>query len=183
MAIRFTVPPITRALLASTLLLSILYAFVKYQTWMSFADESRPDQYQAVPWLTIVPSRSIYYPWVFALATLVEGNIFTLLIAVNTIFHGGKYLERAWGSKDFGKFLLVVSIVPNVTTVILYFIWFMLTGHTELAYVQLLLSNSEPLYDANIVIVLLFGYLEDGLYSPAFWFHSSNSFPNIPSLS
>jgi membrane associated rhomboid family serine protease len=134
MAIRFTVPPLTRVLLVSTILLSIIYGFVKYNLWMSFKDESRPDQYQSVPWITIVPTGSLYYPWVFVTATLVEGNIFTLIIAVNTIFHGGKYLERAWGSKDFGKFLLVVSIVPNLTTVLLYTLWFMLTGQTELAY-------------------------------------------------
>lgn len=103
---------------------------------MSFKDESRPDQYQSVPYLTIVPSLSIFYPWVFVIATLVEGNIFTLLIALNTIFHGGKYLERAWGSKDFGKFLLVVTTIPNLTTVLLYTLWFMLTGHTEMAYVS-----------------------------------------------
>ena len=44
------------------------------------------------------------------------------------MFYGGKYLERAWGSKEFAKFILATSLVSNVTAVVLYIIWSVLSG-------------------------------------------------------
>ena len=65
-------------------------------------------------WLTLTPH--IYYPWTLLTATLAEHNFITLGIAVATVFYGGKYLERAWGSRELGEFLLVVVIVSNLCT-------------------------------------------------------------------
>lgn len=60
----------------------------------------------------------------------------TLLIAGATILYGGKYLERAWGSREFGKFLLVVILVPNLVTAFLYVLLFVVTRAHSLGYVQ-----------------------------------------------
>ena len=65
-------------------------------------------------WLTLTPR--IYYPWTLFTATLAERNFITLGIAVATAFYGGKYLERAWGAKELGKFLLVVVVISNLCT-------------------------------------------------------------------
>lgn len=62
----------------------------------------------------MVPQLSLIYPWTFITTTLVENNLFTLAISVATIFYGGRYLERAWTSRDFAKFLLVTILIPNV---------------------------------------------------------------------
>ena len=69
----------------------------------------------------------MFYPWVYITATFAEQNILTLLVSSATILLGGKYLERAWGSREFGKFVLVVTLIPNVVSAFLYVIWFAIT--------------------------------------------------------
>ncbi|KAK8107830.1 eukaryotic integral membrane protein-domain-containing protein [Apiospora kogelbergensis] len=80
-----------------------------------------------VEWLTLVPQLSLFYPWTFVTTTLVESNIFTLSIAGFTLFHGGRYLERAWSSREFAKFLLVVSLIPNFLCFLVLVMLFTLT--------------------------------------------------------
>jgi membrane associated rhomboid family serine protease len=92
-------------------------------------DSQAGTQVFTVPYLAIVPALSITYPWTFVTASLVEQNIFTLAITLVTLFYGGKYLERAWGSAEFGKFLLVVSLVPNFLSFVIYVAWFAATGN------------------------------------------------------
>ncbi|KAI0025106.1 eukaryotic integral membrane protein-domain-containing protein [Xylariomycetidae sp. FL0641] len=103
---RLNIPPVTRILLVVLLLQSVLSAAVRYRHWTAHSEI-------VVEWLTLIPYLSLFYPWTFVTTTLVENNIFTLAIAGLTIYHGGRYLERAWSSREFAKFLLVVSLVPN----------------------------------------------------------------------
>lgn len=133
---RVNIPPLTRVSLIVTVSLSILTGTLRYRDWMSRQSETTTttgstasDEYFTVPFLTVVPALSIVFPWTFITATFVEQNIFTLFITLATLFYGGKYLERAWGSAEFGKFLLVVSVVPNFITFIIYIAWFALTGN------------------------------------------------------
>jgi hypothetical protein len=55
-------PPVTRAFAAATVVLSLLYY------WVSWASN---DPYTA-PYLILVPGTSIFYPWTFLTAGLVE---------------------------------------------------------------------------------------------------------------
>ena len=112
MQLRINVPPLTRVLLA--LLAGI---FVAYHTIGHSAYN-----------LTLIPQLTLLYPWVYITATFAEQNIVTLLITGATIFYGGKYLERAWGTKEFGKFVLVAIVIPYVATAIVYRLWFAITG-------------------------------------------------------
>ncbi|KAF8466241.1 eukaryotic integral membrane protein-domain-containing protein [Kalaharituber pfeilii] len=132
---RFNIPPLTRSCLLSTIGLSVLYGTIRYNQLINrpSGDTTPPDAY-TIPFLTIVPGLSIVYPWVFVLASFVETNIFNLAITLSTLFYGGKYLERAWGSAEFGKFLLVVSLVPNFVAFTLFNLWFVLTGSTFFAF-------------------------------------------------
>lgn len=102
MQLRINVPPLTRILLVVLVALSILYNAIRYNQWVD-----------SVSYLVIEPGID-FHPWVFLTATLIEQNIVTLLFAAATILYGGKYLERAWNSGELGKFLLVVSLIPNV---------------------------------------------------------------------
>lgn len=139
MAPRVNIPPLTRLSLIVTVSLSVITGTLRYRDWMSRQSETSTgtdstgsttaDEYFTVPFLTVVPALSIVFPWTFVTATFVEQNIFTLFITLATLFYGGKYLERAWGSAEFGKFLLVVSVIPNFITFIIYIIWFALTGN------------------------------------------------------
>lgn len=81
-----------------------------------------------VPFLTIVPGKSIIYPWVFALATVVEQNVLGLITTGLTVFYGGRYLERAWGSHEFTKFLLFVAMIPNILSFLLYIMGYLITS-------------------------------------------------------
>ncbi|KAL0635345.1 hypothetical protein Q9L58_005739 [Maublancomyces gigas] len=130
---RVNIPPLTRVSLVVTVSLSIITGTLRYRDWMSRQSETSgstaSDEYFTVPFLTVVPALSIVFPWTFVVATFVEQNIFTLFITLATLFYGGKYLERAWGSAEFGKFLLVVSLVPNILTFFIYIAWFALTGN------------------------------------------------------
>jgi membrane associated rhomboid family serine protease len=69
----------------------------------------------------------------------VEQNIFTLLINVATVYYGGKYLERAWSSAEFAKFLLMVSVISNVIAFFIYVFWTAISGSSTASLVRSLL--------------------------------------------
>ncbi|CAJ2511641.1 Uu.00g072660.m01.CDS01 [Anthostomella pinea] len=117
---RLNIPPVTRVLLVVLLTQSVLSAAVRYRQWSAHSEI-------VVEWLTLVPQLSLFYPWTFVTTTLVENNILTLGIAGVTLYHGGKYLERAWSSREFAKFLLVVSLIPNALCFFVLIIFFTVT--------------------------------------------------------
>lgn len=125
MAPRINIPPVTRILLIVLVALTFLYNLARWRAIDALPPAmqvSRPDS-PIIPYLPLVPSKVLYYPWTLLTATFVEQNIFTLLINGATLFYGGKYLERAWGSREFGKFILAISLVPNVVAVLIYITW------------------------------------------------------------
>ncbi|KAK3320923.1 eukaryotic integral membrane protein-domain-containing protein [Cercophora scortea] len=114
---RINIPPVTRILLIVLGLQSVLSATIRYRQWTANSDI-------VIPYLNLIPQLSLVYPWTFLTTTLVESNVFTLTIACLTLYHGGRYLERAWSSKEFGKFLLICALVPNTlvfATTIVFF--------------------------------------------------------------
>ncbi|KAI0385383.1 DUF1751-domain-containing protein [Hypomontagnella monticulosa] len=117
---RLNIPPVTRVVLVVLLLQSVLSAAVRYRQWSAHSEI-------VVEWLTLIPQLSLFYPWTFLTATLVENNIFTLAIAGLTLYHGGRYLERAWSSREFAKFLLVASLIPNTLTFLVLVTLFTIT--------------------------------------------------------
>lgn len=121
---RINLPPVTRALLGTLLFQSVLSAAIRYRQWAENTDI-------VIPYLTLIPQLSIAYPWTFLTASLVEGNIFTFGLGAVTLYHGGRYLERAWSSADLAKFLLLVTLVPNVLTFFTMVFFFTLTRNTD----------------------------------------------------
>ncbi|KXJ96599.1 eukaryotic integral membrane protein-domain-containing protein [Microdochium bolleyi] len=139
---RVNIPPVTRILLGALLLQSIFNAAIRYRQRTSGSTV-------AVPWLTLVPAHSLIYPWTFVTTTLVEGNIVTLVAAGFTLFHGGRYLERAWSSREFAKFLLVVSLIPNVLCFLASLLFSIITGN--LSWRFSLVAGTTPLQIAFLV--------------------------------
>lgn len=129
MPLRINIPPLTRILLVVDVALSILYGAIRYRQGID-----------SVPYLAIQPHRTLTHPWVLLTATLVEQNVLTILIAGATIFYGGKYLERAWSSAELGKFLLVVTLIPNTLTWLVYIALFAITKNWKLLFVSLPLA-------------------------------------------
>jgi membrane associated rhomboid family serine protease len=132
MAIRINIPPATRVLLISQLALSFLYNVARWRQLEVGASGEHNDP--IVPFLTLVPSQFYYYPWTLVTATFVEQNIFTVILNAATLFYGGKYLERAWGSREFGKFILVVTLIANIIMIPTYLLWAAVTGSDVRGY-------------------------------------------------
>ncbi|KAG8211454.1 Rhomboid family [Trichophyton interdigitale] len=128
--LRINIPPVTRAILTSIAVLFILHTATRYKHYVIGESSS---SFSAVPYLLAVPSKILFYPWTLVCATFVEQNIVTLLINGATMFYGGKYLERAWGSREFGKFILVLALASNLSMVLLYLTAAAIRGKPEIA--------------------------------------------------
>lgn len=123
MLTRINVPPVSRTALVALLGLSLLYNIARWRQLDTTTPDAAASSAPSVPYLTLVPSRAVSYPWTLLTATFVEQNIFTVILNSATLFYGGKYLERAWGSREFAKFLLLVTVIPNVIVVPIYLLW------------------------------------------------------------
>lgn len=138
MALRVNIPPATRICLVSLLTLSLLYNIARWRQISSISATTGKTQITTpivVPYLTLVPSRFFYYPWTLLTATFVEQNIFTVLLNLATLFYGGKYLERAWSSREFAKFIVTIAVIPNVVIVPSYLLWAAIRGSSSIGYV------------------------------------------------
>ncbi|KAF2096504.1 cytochrome c oxidase subunit I [Rhizodiscina lignyota] len=146
MAPRINIPPLTRFLLITCIALTISNAIIR-----PYTDLQAPLTRIGVgaPYLSIVPGQSIIYPWVFFTATLVEQNIFGLIISGLTLFYGGRYLERAWGSAEFGKFILVTTLIPNLLTFGTLVSLFVLSRHD--GFLTATISGALPLQASFLV--------------------------------
>ncbi len=133
---RINIPPLTRILLAFLLGVSSIYQITRFASWTSPGD---PD------FLGLIPQWSVFHPWVFLTATFAEQNLLTLLIAGGTVLYGGKYLERAWDTREFGKFVLVVTVLPNFAAALVYVLWFAISRDDDRVYVNRSRSACCPL--------------------------------------
>lgn len=131
MALRLNIPPVTRVLLVLTIAISVLYNIAHWTgTIETPADGSYgPARRPQVPYLALVPSKILYYPWTLITTTFVEQNIVNFIVNGATILFGGRYFERAWGSRSFAITLLITSLIPNILSVPVYIIWGSITGH------------------------------------------------------
>jgi membrane associated rhomboid family serine protease len=128
MPARINIPPVTRALLSSIVALSLLYGVARWRRYGNSVMTA------PIPYLALVPGEFLFYPWTLVSATFVERNLFTLLINGAILFYGGKYLERAWGSKEFAKFVLIVALISNVAAVFLYILCAAFFSNSLLGY-------------------------------------------------
>ncbi|KAF2668623.1 DUF1751-domain-containing protein [Microthyrium microscopicum] len=107
---RFNLPPLTRVLLILLLGLTSLNSILQpVPTALAFFTRTG----HGSPLLSLVPGQSFKYPWTLVTATFVEQNILGLIGTGLTLFFGGRYLERAWGLYEFGRFIFLISIIPN----------------------------------------------------------------------
>lgn len=136
---RINLPPLTRALLLVIVSLSALNAVLRTNKWRSSLDANPSagtvgnylsSPRWAIPYLVFIPTKSIRYPWTALTGPLVENNVVSLAISGSVVFFGGRYLERAWGSKEFGKFVLFVTMIPSIVTFFIYAAWHAVVGHT-----------------------------------------------------
>jgi membrane associated rhomboid family serine protease len=129
---RINLPPLTRSLLASVVIFTLLNFVLRPQAnWVEKVEKPLIGVGNGVPYLAIVPGVSVVYPWVFLLATVVEQNVLGLVVTGLAVFYGGRYLERAWGSTEFSKFILFVAMVPNLLSFFLYVFGYLLSKNAS----------------------------------------------------
>lgn len=110
------VPPVTRAFTAATVVFSLLYYWLQWQT----VDGSFP------PYLVLVPGTSIFYPWSLFTAGLVESSLIELIISLICIPPSLRYFERLWGTVETVKFIVVTITASNVIAGGMHWIEFIL---------------------------------------------------------
>jgi membrane associated rhomboid family serine protease len=113
---RINLPPCTRTLLIVLVSLTLLNDILLPNAALGFFTRIG----HGSPFLSLVPGESYRYPWTLLTATLVEQNIYGLLVTGLTLFFGGRYLERAWGTGEFAKFVVLVSLISNTACFVLY---------------------------------------------------------------
>lgn len=137
---RVNLPPLTRTLLLALIAFTLLNAIVKPE-YTALGPFTRTGN--GTPYIAIVPRTSWKYPWTFATATFVEQNVFGLIVTGLTLFYGGRYLERAWSSNEFAKFILFVGVIPNILCFALYVVLFALSKSDKALYAFLPTSYSS----------------------------------------
>lgn len=123
---RLNIPPITRILLSALGAQSLINSAIRYTQWQPTSNENI-----LVPYLQLVPQLSLFYPWTFVGTSLVENNVVMLGISGVILFYAGRYLERAWTSREFAKFLLVTTLIPNILTFLLLIFVYALTADIQ----------------------------------------------------
>ena len=144
MPARINLPPLTRGLFLVVLALSALNAALRFNRWGE-ALSAMPDAslvtktssyltspQWAIPYLVLIPLQSLRYPWTFLTASLVENNVASLAVSGAVVWFTGRYLERAYGSSEFAKFTLFVTMIPNILSFCIYAGFHLLSGAPEL---------------------------------------------------
>ncbi|KAF9188105.1 hypothetical protein BGZ50_001543 [Haplosporangium sp. Z 11] len=89
-----------------------------------------------IPLLALVPVSALYHFWTFATASFFERNIFMASYAIHmaVLLGSGKYLERAWGSRELFKFLGITSIGTMISIYFTCLFDYVVRGNGSLLY-------------------------------------------------
>jgi membrane associated rhomboid family serine protease len=136
---RFTVPPITRVLLVLLIVVSTIAAVGRYSAYLfsireatqqTLADPNVDEAHAlsavykpsetAIPIFSIVPGVSTFYPWVYITSTFLERTLPPFLVTGAVILFSGRYCEPIWGTVEFGRFVLLLILVPNIALTIFH---------------------------------------------------------------
>ncbi|KAF8167633.1 eukaryotic integral membrane protein-domain-containing protein [Crassisporium funariophilum] len=117
-----SIPPVTRAFTAATIVSSALYA---YLCWKGLALE-------AAQYMTVVPGSALYAPWTLFTSAFVETSIFEFIASLIFVPAALKYLERLWGSIETLKFIFVSVVASNIIAFGFNWIEFIVTRNADL---------------------------------------------------
>ena len=137
---RVNLPPLTRSLLVTLIIFTLLNAIIAPE-YTALGPFTRTGH--GTPYISIIPGASWRYPWTFATATFVEQNVFGLIVSGLTLFYGGRYLERAWSSAEYAKFIVIVGMIPNLLCFALYIFLFAISKSEKALYGASFLGESS----------------------------------------
>jgi len=99
-----SIPPVTRFFTAATASLSLFYLYLQWKNEATYP----------IPYLTLVPGSSLFYPWTFFTSVFVETTIYELIFTLIVIPPCLRYLERLWGAVETIKFIVVTVTFSNI---------------------------------------------------------------------
>ncbi|CAI5979622.1 unnamed protein product, partial [Closterium sp. NIES-65] len=116
----------------------------------------------------LLPGRTIPFAWNLVTAGLFERHLFTLVLDVVALLFLGRVLEPVWGSREFLRFVLIVSTLTTVCTFIAmvtayyftfqgYFLYEPISGfHGVVAGLLVGVKQLMPEQDITVAYVLKF---------------------------
>ncbi|KAI8992669.1 eukaryotic integral membrane protein-domain-containing protein [Pilobolus umbonatus] len=126
------VPPVTRTLFFTTLFISIAAYISIYRVQLAADPDTTP--LPICPFLGLIPGFVIYSPWTFVTALFYESNSIKLIFSCVVLLFCGKYLERAWGSRELIKFIGIVGVLTNVITWLAMLLTYHISGNESYLY-------------------------------------------------
>ncbi|KAF9082908.1 hypothetical protein BGX23_011964 [Mortierella sp. AD031] len=149
------VPPLTKSVSTAMTVMTALGLALRLRDSMALlghgdAPENDSSEYAGnseailVPLLALVPVSAPYRFWTFATASFFERGIFQargtksigsrFVFSTVTLLGCGKYLERAWGSREFFKFLAVTSVGSMLGIYFTCLFEYIIRGNENLLY-------------------------------------------------
>lgn len=87
-----------------------------------------------VDYLALVPGKTIPFAWNLITAGYFEHTVVGLALSSAGLLLFGRLFEPVWGSREFFKFVLVVSLFSSVATFMIAIVLYYLIGHEDLLY-------------------------------------------------
>ncbi|KAG0321255.1 hypothetical protein BGZ99_004043 [Dissophora globulifera] len=133
------VPPLTKSLSTAITVMTALSFTLRLRDFLISYQKSQDTPYvdsesALIPLLALVPVSAPYRFWTFASASFYERNIIKYAISTTILLASGKYLERAWGSREFFKSLAVSSIGTMIGIYLTCVFEYVIRGNDELLY-------------------------------------------------
>ncbi|KAK9462503.1 eukaryotic integral membrane protein-domain-containing protein [Lipomyces oligophaga] len=129
--LRISLPPLTKGVLVLLTLLTLVDTAIRYTTYLHTTGREHNLELIYVPYITLIPSVSIIFPWTFLTATYVEEGIFAFAISFATLMYGSRYCERVWGWSELAKFLAIVGGFSNLAVFIALYAHVIITGSVQ----------------------------------------------------
>ncbi|KAF9323295.1 hypothetical protein BG006_001592 [Podila minutissima] len=127
------VPPLTKSISTGMTVMSSLGFALRFRDLTSESDAEGT----LTQLLAMVPVSAPYHPWTFATAPFYERSVLQACIFIinSAILLGcGKYLERAWGSREFFKYLAVTCVGSMLALYITCLFEYTVRGNEDLLY-------------------------------------------------
>ncbi|KAF9389072.1 hypothetical protein CPB97_012035 [Podila verticillata] len=124
------VPPLTKSISTAMTVMSSLGFALRFRDLTSDADAEGT----LTQLIAMVPVSAPYHPWTFATAPFYERSVLQFIINSAILLGCGKYLERAWGSREFFKYLAVTSVGSMLALYITCLFEYTVRGNEDLLY-------------------------------------------------
>ncbi|KAH7049958.1 eukaryotic integral membrane protein-domain-containing protein [Linnemannia elongata] len=139
------VPPLTKSVSTAMTVMTALGMALRLRDSMALIghgdapvtdspDYSSNSEDILIPLLALVPVSAPYRFWTFATASFFERSIIQFVFNTVALLGCGKYLERAWGSREFFKFLAVTSVGTMLGIYFTCLFEYIVRGNEDLLY-------------------------------------------------